>query len=215
MRPPNGRWVCLDVGETLVDETRVWSIWADVLGVPCLTFAACLGGMIARGRPHVEAFELVGAHDWAEHESAVQARYGGFAERDLYPDARRTIAALQDHGYRVAVVGNQPARRHAELAALGVAPDAMAMSEALGVEKPDPAFFLAVLKLLGEPEPHAVAYVGDRVDNDVRPALAAGLRAVWIRRGPWGLLQDDGGAAHLTIASLDEFATRVGEAFEG
>ena len=70
-----------------------------------------------------------------------------------------------------------------------------------------------VLDKLGDPDPHAVAYVGDRVDNDVRPARAAGLRAVWIRRGPWGVLQDDGGAAHLTVASLDEFVARAGDAF--
>ncbi len=44
------RWVCLDVGETLIDETRVWSTWADVLGVPRLTFMAALGAAIARGR---------------------------------------------------------------------------------------------------------------------------------------------------------------------
>ena len=34
-----------------------------------------------------------------------------------------------------------------------------------------------------------VAYVGDRVDNDVLPAAAAGLVAIHVRRGPWGMLQ--------------------------
>ncbi len=43
------RWVCLDVGETLIDETRVWSLWADELGVPRLTFLAALGAVIERG----------------------------------------------------------------------------------------------------------------------------------------------------------------------
>jgi FMN phosphatase YigB (HAD superfamily) len=32
--------------------------------------------------------------------------------------------------------------------------------------------------------------VGDRVDNDVLPALACGMEAVHIRRGPWGLLHE-------------------------
>ena len=45
----NGRWVVFDVGETLVDETRVWSTWADVVGIPRLTFMAVLGAVIARG----------------------------------------------------------------------------------------------------------------------------------------------------------------------
>ena len=36
-------WVCLDVGETLVDESRVWATWAEALGVPPLTFGASAG----------------------------------------------------------------------------------------------------------------------------------------------------------------------------
>jgi len=24
------RWVCLDVGETLIDETRIWGAWPSV-----------------------------------------------------------------------------------------------------------------------------------------------------------------------------------------
>lgn len=31
--------------------------------------------------------------------------------------------------------------------------------------------------------------IGDRVDNDVLPALAAGLQAIHIARGPWGVVQ--------------------------
>jgi len=35
--------VFLDVGETLLDETRMWSEWADWLGVSHLTMMAALG----------------------------------------------------------------------------------------------------------------------------------------------------------------------------
>ena len=50
-----------------------------------------------------------------------------------------------------------------------------------------------------------VAYAGDRVDNDVIPAAAAGMRAIWVRRGPWGLIQQAGAATPaLMVDSLDE-----------
>lgn len=52
------RAVVFDVGETLVDETRAWGLWADWLGVPGLTFFAALGAVIARGGHHREVFEL-------------------------------------------------------------------------------------------------------------------------------------------------------------
>ena len=56
------RWVCLDVGETLIDETRVWSIWADVLGIPRLTFMAAFGAVVARGGDEDMAVVLADAH---------------------------------------------------------------------------------------------------------------------------------------------------------
>jgi FMN phosphatase YigB (HAD superfamily) len=45
-----------------------------------------------------------------------------------------------------------------------------------------------VVELMGRPAGET-AYVGDRVDNDVLPAAAAGLLAIHVRRGPWGRLQ--------------------------
>lgn len=204
------RWVCFDVGEVLIDETRIWSTWADVLGIPRFTLLAVLGGVVARGGDHRDAFPLLGVADWADREPEVQDAYGGFTAQDLYADALPAIAALRALGIRVAVIGNQPARRHEELLALGLDVDVLAMSDALGVEKPSPAFFARVLTLLDGPPARAVAYVGDRVDNDVAPAAGAGLRAVWLRRGPWGLLQEDeAGSAALTVSSLSALVERV------
>ena len=211
------RWVCLDVGETLIDETRVFRTWAEVLGLPEFTVMAVLGGSIANAdRPEVwrRFFEMLQRPEWRDRRPAFEERYGAFRADDLYPDAVRAIDGLKADGYRVAITANQPARRHAELEALGVQVDAMGMSDAMGVAKPDPAFFDRTLDLLGRPDSASVAYVGDRVDNDVKPSAAAGMRAVWIRRGPWGLLQEDrDAAARLVVRSLDELVERIGEAW--
>ena len=209
------RWVCLDVGETLIDETRVWSTWADQLGVPRLTFLAALGAVIERRGEHRDVFALFDADDWQLRMSAVEAAYGGFEAQDLYPDALRAIDGLRRRGLRVAIVANQPATRADELRAIGVDTEVLAMSETLGVAKPDPAFFARTLELLGSPDPGAVAYVGDRADNDVLPSAAAGMRDVWLRRGPWGVIQHlpEGHRPALVVDSLDELVTRIDEAW--
>ncbi len=213
-RQASARWVCLDVGETLIDETRIWSLWADELGVPRLTFLAALGAVIARGGEHRDVFPIFGADDWELRLPAVERAYGGFTADDLYPDALRALAALRNGGYRLAIVANQPAARADELHAIGVDAEVMAMSDAMGVAKPDPAFFARTLEMMGEPEPSSVAYVGDRVDNDLIPSSAAGMRPVWIRRGPWGVIQRaPDGTASLVVESLDELVERIGEAW--
>ena len=85
------RWVSLDVGETLIDESRIWAIWADVLDIPRLTFMAALGAAIARGGEYTRIFDEFGIDEptWRARVPEVEERYGGFQEQDLYPDARR------------------------------------------------------------------------------------------------------------------------------
>ena len=205
------KWVCLDVGETLIDETRVWTVWANVLGITPLTLMAGLGAAIVAG-DHRGVADILGRTDWRDFQPEVERRYGGFQEVDLYPDARPALDALRDAGYRLAIIANQPAQRTADLRALGIEAEVIVMSEELGVHKPDPGFFSRSLELMGDPDPADVAYVGDRLDNDVRPAAAAGMRAVWLRRGPWAALDEsDPIDAALVVDSLDELVERIGE----
>jgi FMN phosphatase YigB (HAD superfamily) len=183
--------VVFDVGETLVDETRMWTDWADWLGVPRLTFLAALGAVIARGGDHRDVFPLVrpGIDLDAEWRRRVEAgRAAPLGSSDFYPDAEPCLGALHRAGYRLGIVGNQPATTDAVLQGVAVPLEIAASSETWGIAKPDAAFFERIAEELGL-EPAAIAYVGDRVDNDVRPAAAAGMMAVFVRRGPWALIQ--------------------------
>jgi hypothetical protein len=168
------RWVCCDIGEVLVDETRVWSTWADVLCVPQFTLHAVLGACIATGGDHEAAFARLGVGDWASRYDEVQAALGGIQAVDLYPDVLPSLAALSAAGYGVAVIGNQPSRREAELRAAGVTADVMVMSDTLGVQKPSPAFFEAVMDRLNAA---ATWSVGSAARGHGRPGSVAGVVA--------------------------------------
>ena len=80
--------------------------------------------------------------------------------------------------------------------------DFVGSSARWGVEKPAPEFFARLVEVSGA-APGKIAYVGDRVDNDVLPALAAGMTAVHVRRGPWGYLHEPPPGA-ISVRSLDE-----------
>lgn len=199
--------VCFDVGEVLIDETRVWSTWAGLIGVSPLTFASVLGAAIAQGDDWPAAFAHVAPNiEWSALEDDHEAQYGGFQEQDLYPDVRRCLDDLRGLGLRVVICGNQPARRQEQLRSLELGVEEIITSEDLGAEKPSPEFFSLLLAELGVSDPSEVLYVGDRVDNDVIPALEAGLRVCWLQRGPWGQLQeaDDELDVDLVLEGLGE-----------
>jgi HAD superfamily hydrolase (TIGR01549 family) len=199
--------VVFDVGEVLIDETRVWETWAHLLAVTPLTFAAVLGAAIARGDDHRAVFRSLAPDvDWRTLEPEHERRYGGFGASDLYADVRPALRRLRDLGLRVAIAGNQPQRRRAQLERLDLPVDHIATSDDLGADKPSPAFFARVCDLVGADEPARVCYVGDRIDNDVVPAMKAGMFACWLRRGPWGHLQapDPETSPDLTLSGLDD-----------
>jgi HAD superfamily hydrolase (TIGR01549 family) len=189
------RAVVFDVGETLFDETGIWERAADAAGVPRFTLMGILGGLAARGERHTKAWELLG----------VERAPSMFRPHELYHDALPCIARLRSRNLLVGAVGNTPKEvedmlRHQV--------DLIGSSARWGVEKPEPAFFARIVEESGVAADE-IAYVGDRVDNDVEPALAAGMVAVHLRRGPWGYLHDPPPEA-IRIRSLDELPEVLG-----
>ena len=189
--------VFFDVGETLVNEEGYWGRVARLVGVPRHVMIAALGATVVRGERHRELF----AHLGVERPDAVDEVVYGRGE--LYPDAIPCLAHLKADGYRVGIAGNQTEalERWAHDEQLPV--DVIGSSAGWGVEKPARAFFERVAQEAGF-APSEVAYVGDRVDNDVVPAADAGLVAVHVRRGPWGYLQQGAERAHVRIDALAE-----------
>ncbi len=194
------RAVVFDVGETLVDEERAWRELARAAGIGPHALWAALGLTIARGEEHHRAW----AHLGVERPDVAFALESG----DLYPDATPCLGRAHALGLLVGIAGNQPESTESVLREAGVQADVVGSSARWGVAKPDPAFFARIVAETGL-APHEIAYVGDRVDNDVLPAAAAGMVAVHLRRGPWGLLQDAGGAAALVVDSLDGLPERL------
>ena len=117
-----------------------------------------------------------------------------------FDDTVPALRELRDRGLRLAVVSNWDSSLRAVLESAGVLElmDAVISSAEVGAAKPDPAPFRAALDALGCRAEEA-AHVGDREDNDVRGAEAAGIRAVRLAR-------DGSRGEGETIRSLAELA---------
>ncbi|ROO58385.1 HAD superfamily hydrolase (TIGR01549 family) [Micromonospora sp. Llam0] len=200
--------VFFDVGETIVDESREYGTWADWLGVPRHTFSAAFGAVIARGLDYRETFQVFRpGFDLAEERQRRTAagQPESFTEEDLYPDARPCLAALRESGLHVGLAGNQTARAETILRVLDLPVDVIGTSDGWGVEKPSTAFFDRVVAEAGC-QAGQVLYVGDRLDNDIRPAQQAGIATALIRRGPWGHILDDQTVIDRCLFQLDSLA---------
>jgi FMN phosphatase YigB (HAD superfamily) len=188
--------VVFDVGETLVDEERWWRELCARVGLRPHVVWAALGVTVERGEEH----DALWGHLGIEKPDGWW-RGLTYDVSDLYPDALACLHGVRDLEFQVGIAGNQTAALESWAREVPLPADLIVSSESLGVRKPDPAFFEAIVGLLGC-DPGEVAYVGDRVDNDILPAAAAGLVAVHVRRGPWGRLQRTPPEAALGVDDL-------------
>ena len=201
----NLRAVFFDVGETLIDERRMWRGWADYLGVPPDAFMAAFADVIANGEDHRRVFDRFrpgfdGAA--ARRERMARGDDDMFGAQDLYPDAAPCLRALRARGYRIGIAGNQPDGAVAALEALDLAADVIVSSASLGVAKPAAEFFARLVDMAQMPAGE-IAYVGDRLDNDILPARAAGMATIFLLRGPWAKVHATQPEAKLADITLD------------
>ena len=200
--------VFFDVGGTILDESREFETWADWIGVPRHTLSAVFGAVIARGQDFRETFRVFRPGFDLDAELELRAAAGkpeSFGDEDLYPDARACLAALKEQGLLVGLAGNQPAHAESSLRALGLPVDVIGTSHGWGTQKPSPAFFERVVRE-GGGEASSILYVGDRPDNDVRPAHQAGMKTCLIRRGPWGHILDLPAVSERCLFRIDSLA---------
>lgn len=195
-----------DAGYTLFSEERLWRDWAAWLGTEYEELMAELAKAIEERRDHVSALAAIKPGFDLHEERRRRAAATGYAEvhteSDLYPDALPTIRQLKHHGYLIGVAGNQPRGSTDILHRVEPNIDFIGSSTEWGATKPGRAFFEHVVAECAMP-PDRIAYVGDRLDNDVLPAIELGMLGVLLRRGPWGNVHRKWPEAEKASAQID------------
>jgi putative hydrolase of the HAD superfamily len=108
-------------------------------------------------------------------------------ERDkalrLFEESEEVLSVLQKR-YPLGLITNGPADiQRQEIATLGIEDifDPILIEGEMGEGKPLASVFRRAEKLVGK-EPSQLLFVGNSYGHDIRPALDAGWRAVWVRR---------------------------------
>jgi FMN phosphatase YigB (HAD superfamily) len=120
----------------------------------------------------------------------IEAEFRAWAPaRHVHPDTPALLDGVRRLGLRIAVAANTfdpPGLFRADLEEQGIGgrADAVVLSCEVGVRKPHPRFYAAVLDALGA-DPGAVMFVGDSLGADVAGPAKAGMRtclATWYRK---------------------------------
>ena len=121
-----------------------------------------------------------------DEELYKRLKWGLIPGVKAFPDARNVLETLRNNDIQRAILTNaaQPmALRDIEIETLDLIEyfDVRCSAADVGTIKPHPRPFQVVLRELGVTAEEAF-YVGDRPQDDVAGAQAAGMRAIWIRR---------------------------------
>jgi HAD superfamily hydrolase (TIGR01662 family) len=125
-----------------------------------------------------------------------------------FDDTVPALEQLREAGYKVGIITNLRRDVDELCERVGLAPylDFAVGSQEVGIEKPHPPIFMAVLDRVNA-APEEVLHVGDQVRSDVMGAQGVGMKAVLIDRSGYGY----DGTDCPTISSLSE----LGELLEG
>ncbi len=187
------RWVWFDVGATLVSEDDCVAERCRALAEELATHGiqttadAVLRLQIERAtafesRPLFGALEALGLSPDQLDSVVRNGRWPRELEKP-FPGALEAVEQLAAR-FSLGVVANQAAGSRDRLVRYGFMPffsDAL-LSDEVGIEKPDARLFQMILERSGV-SPEQIAVVGDRLDNDVAPARALGMRTIRVLQG--------------------------------
>ena len=185
------RWLFFDVGETLLDESDSMFDWCGQVADELTRRGhAVMASDVyaARQQAHIEyhtdllkrILEILGVPD----ETSVYkvAKYQHALEKPA-PGANDAIAQLSKC-FQLGVIANQSAgtaQRLCNHGWTGVFEVCISSTEE-NLRKPDPAIFRLALERAACPPQQAVM-IGDRIDNDIRPAKSIGMGTIRLRQG--------------------------------
>lgn len=173
------RWVFFDIGSTLVDEEEAYNHRIrDMIQGTSVTYEEFSEKRIQYAKEGYngdqKAIEYFGLKKTPWHSE----------DEVPFDDCAETLQALCDRGYQLGIIANQKpgAKDRLDTWGLGQYFSVIASSAELGVSKPDKGIFLRALAM-ANCKPENAVMVGDRLDNDIRPAKELGMKTIQIRKG--------------------------------
>lgn len=177
------KWIFFDVGDTLANElpehekrfnAAKGEIEQTIGRTVCFDEfykRMCDGCANSKRSPFYSALRSYGVHSKYDYSNNGEV---------VFPDAAKVLGELKQT-YRLGIIANQNAGLSERLEKFGILKyfEVVFGSDDIGIAKPDVRIYTNALEKTDCP-PECAVMIGDRLDNDIAPAKAAGMYTVRI-----------------------------------
>ncbi|MBM3935366.1 MAG: HAD family hydrolase [SAR202 cluster bacterium] len=187
------KWLFFDLGNTLLNEQKMLRDYVNQIGARFLDMGVMVSEskVEAAMRASAEKFTpgiAQGAIELLTSDEKIRAYvYRGVKYKidlvEAYPEAKDVLSKLSTH-YHLGIVANQHAGNEEHIARWGIGQffKVIVISSQSGLKKPDAAVFSRAIELAETKAADAVM-IGDRIDEDIRPAKQLGWKTVRVTQG--------------------------------
>jgi HAD hydrolase, family IA, variant 1 len=197
----NYKWLFFDIGSTLINEEKAYQDRIEqAIAKTNITYDTFYQRMLALFQEGLKG-DLIALQEYSLERPKWKSEL-----EILYPDAKIVLETLHNR-YKIGVIANQLPNLEKRLENFGIRQwiDLIISSADCGFSKPSSKIFQLALQQ-ASCSASSATMIGDRLDNDIAPAKALGMKTIWIKQGfsAYSPIQSPSEQPDFTVNSLSD-----------
>ena len=197
----NYKWLFFDIGSTLINEEKAYQDRIEqAIAETNITYDTFYQRMLVLFQEGLKG-DLIALQEYSLERPKWKSEL-----EILYPDAKIVLETLHNR-YKIGVIANQLPNLEKRLENFGIRQwiDLIISSADCGFSKPSSKIFQLALQQ-ASCSASSATMIGDRLDNDIAPAKALGLKTIWIKQGfsAYSPIQSPSEEPDFTVNSLSD-----------
>lgn len=197
----NYKWLFFDIGSTLINEEKAYQDRIEqAIAETNITYDTFYQRMLVLFQEGIKG-DLIALQEYSLERPKWKSEL-----EILYPDAKIVLETLHNR-YKIGVIANQLPNIEKRLENFGIRQwiDLIISSADCGFSKPSSKIFQLALQQ-ASCSASSATMIGDRLDNDIAPAKALGMKTIWIKQGfsAYSPIQSPSEEPDFTVNSLSD-----------
>ena len=197
----NYKWLFFDIGSTLINEEKAYQDRIEqAIAETNITYDTFYQRMLVLFQEGLKG-DLIALQEYSLERPKWKSEL-----EILYPDAKIVLETLHNR-YKIGIITNQLPGLEERLEKFAIKQwiDLIISSADCGFSKPSSKIFQLALQQTSCSASSATM-IGDRLDNDIAPAKALGMKTIWIKQGfsAYSPIQSPSEEPDFTVNSLSD-----------